>query len=93
MALDKKTINSIVIKPANIGTVTEALAVAVMAQTAGIKIIVSDRTGETNETFLADFAVAISADYVRFGAPVRGERIAKYNRLLEIENEIGLTSK
>lgn len=88
MAVEKKTINSIVIKPANIGTVTEALAVSVMAKAAGLKIIVSDRTAETNDTFLADFAAAISADYVRFGAPVRGERTAKYNRLLSIEREI-----
>lgn len=88
MAIEKKAINGIVIKPSYIGTVTESLAVASMAQTAGLKVIVSDRTGETNETFLADFAVSIGADYVRFGAPVRGERVAKYNRLLEIEKQL-----
>ncbi len=93
MALEKKTINGIVIKPSSIGTVTESLAVALMAKTAGIKVIVSDRTNSTNDTFLADFAVAISADYVRFGAPRRGERVAKYNRLLEIEKEIEGTNK
>ncbi len=87
-ALDKKTINGIVIKPSFIGTVTESLAVASIAKLAGLKIIVSDRTGETDDTFLADFAVAIGADYVSFGAPVRGERVAKYNRLLKIEKEL-----
>ena len=58
-----------------------------MARQAGLKIIVSHRTGETNDDFIADFAVAVSADYVKFGAPARGERVAKYNRLLEIEKD------
>lgn len=87
-ALQKKTINGIVIKPSDIGTVTESLAVASMARAAGIKIIVSDNLESTNDTFLADLSVAISADYVRFGGIVRGERVAKYNRLLEIDTEI-----
>ena len=59
-----------------------------MARQAGIKIIVSHRSGETNDDFIADFAVAVSADYVKFGAPVRGERVSKYNRLLQIEEQI-----
>lgn len=88
MAAQKKALNGIVIKPSFVGTVSEALAVALMGKVVGLKIIVSDRTGETDETFLADFAVAIGADYVRFGAPVRGERVIKYNRLLEIEKLI-----
>ncbi len=88
MALDKKTITGIIIKPNQIGTVIEALAVVEVARQAGLKIIVSHRSGETNDDFIADFAVAVSADYVKFGAPVRGERVAKYNRLLEIEREI-----
>lgn len=87
-AVEKKLINGIVIKPSFIGTVSEALAIAVMAQISGLKIIISDRTGETNETFLADFAVAIGAEYARFGALNRGERVAKYNRLLEIERSL-----
>ncbi len=87
-ALDKKTISGIVIKPNQIGTVIEALAVVEMARQAGLKIIVSHRSGETNDDFIADFAVAASADYVKFGAPVRGERVAKYNRLLQIEKQI-----
>ncbi len=88
MALDKKTITGIIIKPNQIGTVMEALAVVEMARQANLKIIVSHRSGETNDDFIADFAVASSADYVKFGAPVRGERVAKYNRLLEIEKQL-----
>jgi enolase len=88
MALDKKTITGIIIKPNQIGTVIEALAVVEMARQANLKIIVSHRSGETNDDFIADFAVAVSADYVKFGAPARGERVAKYNRLLQIERQI-----
>lgn len=87
-ALDKKTITGIIIKPNQIGTVIEALAVVEMARQAGLRIIVSHRSGETNDDFITDFAVAASADYVKFGAPVRGERVAKYNRLLQIEKQI-----
>ena len=87
-ALSKKTITGIIIKPNQIGTVIEALAVVEMARQSGLKIIVSHRSGETNDDFIADFAVAVNADYVKFGAPARGERVAKYNRLLQIENQI-----
>ena len=87
-ALQKKAITAIIIKPNQIGTVIEAIAVAEMAKQAGLKVIVSHRSGETNDDFIADFAVAVSADYVKFGAPARGERVAKYNRLLQIENQI-----
>lgn len=87
-ALDKKAITGIIIKPNQIGTVIEALAVVEMARQAGLKIIVSHRSAETNDDFIADFAVAVSADYVKFGAPVRGERVAKYNRLLQIEKQV-----
>jgi enolase len=87
-ALAKKAITGIVIKPNQIGTVIEALAVVEMARQAGLKITVAHRSGETNDDFIADFAVAVSADYVKFGAPVRGERVAKYNRLLQIQNQL-----
>ncbi len=87
-AIEKKAISGIIIKPNQIGTVIEALAVVEMARQAGLKIIVSHRSGETNDDFIADFAVAVSADYCKFGAPQRGERIAKYNRLLQIEQEL-----
>lgn len=88
MALNKKAITGIVIKPSQIGTVIETLAVVEIARQSGLKIIVSDRSSETNDDFIADLAVAVSADYVKFGAPARGERIAKYNRLLQIESQI-----
>jgi len=88
MALDNKAVTGIIIKPNQIGTVIETLAVVEVAKQAGLKVIVSHRSGETNDDFIADFAVAVSADYVKFGAPVRGERVAKYNRLLQIESQI-----
>ncbi len=88
LALQKKAITGIIIKPNQIGTVIEALAVVEMAREAGLKIIVSHRSGETNDDFIADFAVAASADYVKFGAPARGERVAKYNRLLQIQQQL-----
>ncbi len=88
MALDKKTITGIIIKPNQIGSVIEALAVVEVAREAGLKIIVSHRSGETNDDFIADFAVAVSADYAKLGAPARGERVAKYNRLLQISKQL-----
>lgn len=88
MALDKKAISGIIIKPNQIGTVIEALAVVEVGREAGLKIIVSHRSGETNDDFIADFAVAAGADYVKFGPPLQGERVAKYNRLLHIEEQI-----
>lgn len=89
-ALNSNILNSIVIKPNQIGTVTEALAVAEIARFKQLKIIVSSRSGETDDDFIVDFAVAIDADYVKFGAPAR-ERIVKYNRLTEIESESSKT--
>jgi enolase len=87
-AIQKKAISGIIIKPNQIGTVIESLAVVEMARLAGLKITVSHRSGETNDDFIADFAVGVAADYVKFGAPARGERVAKYNRLLAIEKEL-----
>lgn len=88
MALDKKAITGIVIKPIQIGTVIEALAVVEIAREAGLKIVVSARTAETNDDFIADFAVAVSSDYVKLGGITRGELIQKYNRLFQIEKQI-----
>lgn len=87
-ALEYSACNAILVKPNQIGTVTQTLQVIKKARDANWKIIVSHRSGETNDTFIADFAVGVGSDYVKFGAPARGERIAKYNRLLSIENEI-----
>lgn len=87
-AIDEKACNGAVIKPNQIGTVTETIQVAKMAKDAGWKIITSHRSGETNDTFIADFAVGIASEYAKFGAPARGERVAKYNRLSAIELEL-----
>ncbi len=87
MAINNNVINSIIIKPNQIGTITEALAVVEIAKYKNIKIIVSHRSGETDDDFIADFAVAVGADYVKFGAPSH-ERIIKYNRLAEIQTEL-----
>lgn len=88
MALIKKAINGITIKPNQIGTVIESIAVAEMARLSGMKSVVSSPSGETTDDFIADFAVAVGADYVKFGAPARGERVVKYNRLLQIESQL-----
>jgi len=87
-AIAEKACNAILVKPNQIGTVTETLKVIKQAKDANWKVIVSHRSGETNDTFIADFAVGVGADYVKFGAPARGERIAKYNRLWSIEEEL-----
>lgn len=87
-AVLEKACNATIIKPNQIGTITESLEVVKFAKKSNFKVIVSHRSGETNDDFIADFAVAAQADYVKFGAPARGERVAKYNRLLEIEHEL-----
>jgi enolase len=92
-AIAEKSCNAILVKPNQIGTVTETLKVVKMAKAAGWKIIVSHRSGETNDTFIADFAVGVGAEYAKFGAPSRGERVAKYNRLSAIEIELSQPRK
>jgi enolase len=87
-ALSEKACTAILVKPNQTGTISESIQVIKMAQEAGWKVIISHRSGETNDDFIADFAVGIGADYTKFGAPARGERIAKYNRLLKIEEEL-----
>jgi len=89
-AIAEKACSAILMKPNQIGTLSEFFAVAYLARQAGIKLIVSHRSGETNDTSIADIAVALQSDYVKFGAPARGERVAKYNRLLQIERELNL---
>ncbi len=88
--IQKIACNAFLIKPNQIGTISETIEVVKLCQLSKWKIIVSHRSGETNDTFIADFAVGIGADYTKFGAPARGERIAKYNRLLAIEQELKL---
>ena len=87
-AIKRGACSAILVKPNQIGTVSETIKVIKVARQVGWKIIVSHRSGETNDDFIADFAVGVGADYTKFGAPARGERVVKYNRLLEIEEEL-----
>jgi len=88
-AIKLQACSAILVKPNQIGTIAETIEVIKIARQAGWKIIVSHRSGETEDDFIADFAVGVKADYVKFGAPARGERVVKYNRLLEIEKVLG----
>jgi len=85
----QKASNSILIKPNQIGTLSETLAVIKRAQQEGWTTIISHRSGETEDTTIADLAVASTAGFIKTGAPCRSERLAKYNRLLRIEEELG----
>jgi enolase len=85
----QKASNSILIKPNQIGTLSETLAVVKRAQQDGWTTIISHRSGETEDTTIADLAVASNAGFIKTGAPCRSERLAKYNRLLKIEEELG----
>ncbi|WP_174978333.1 phosphopyruvate hydratase [Pandoraea eparura] len=87
--IDEKCCNCALIKPNQIGTVSETLDAASMALHAGYRCMVSHRSGETLDTAIADLAVALNCGQIKSGAPVRGERVAKYNRLLAIEHELG----
>lgn len=83
-----KLANAVLIKPNQIGTVTETVECINLAKSAGYKCIMSHRSGETESTFIADFAFALGTEFVKFGAPCRSERTAKYNRLMKIESEV-----
>lgn len=86
------TCNSILIKLNQIGTVTETLAAIETAKRAGYTAVISHRSGETEDTFIADLAVATGAGQIKTGAPSRTDRVAKYNQLLRIEEELGETA-
>lgn len=81
--------NAILIKLNQIGTLSETIAAVRIAKSAGYKVIISHRSGETEDTFIADLAVALNAGQIKTGAPSRSERVAKYNRLLRIEEMLG----
>ena len=76
------------IKPNQIGTLTETLDTIYMAKSNGYKTVISHRSGETDDTTIADIAVAVNGGQIKTGAPCRIDRVAKYNRLLKIETEI-----
>ena len=86
--IKNKVANAILIKPNQIGTLTETLRTINLARKNGYKIIISHRSGETEDTFIADLAVATNAGQIKAGAPCRSERVSKYNRLLNIEREL-----
>jgi enolase len=88
LANKNNSCNAMILKINQIGSISEALQAAKKAKEYGWEIIVSHRSGETNDDFIADFAVGIGAKYIKSGAPKRGERVAKYNRLLKIEKLI-----
>jgi enolase len=85
-AINTNACSAVIVKPNQIGTITETIALLKVAQDHNITTIASHRSGETNDSFIADFAVGLGTTYAKFGAPDRGERVAKYNRLLEIES-------
>ncbi|HNT06511.1 MAG TPA: phosphopyruvate hydratase, partial [Anaerolineae bacterium] len=85
----RKAANSILIKLNQIGTLTETIAAVEMAKKAAWTAIISHRSGETEDTTIADLSVALNAGQIKTGAPCRSERVAKYNQLLRIEEELG----
>jgi len=87
--ISQKASNAILIKPNQVGTLSETLATVKRAQQVGWTTIISHRSGETEDTTIADLAVAVGSGLIKTGAPCRSERVAKYNRLLKIEEELG----
>jgi len=86
--LAERAANAILIKPNQVGTLSETVDCVKLAQKHNYKVVVSHRSGETSDDFIADLAVAVGADYVKAGSLSRGERVAKYNRLMEIEDNL-----
>ena len=91
--IKKKVANAILVKVNQIGTVSEAIEAVEMAQHNAYKAVISHRSGETEDSFIADLAVAMNAGQIKTGAPCRSDRVAKYNQLLRIEEEIDIVSK
>jgi len=90
--IHEKAANALLVKPNQIGTLTETIDAIIMAQTHGFKTIISHRSGETEDTTIADLAVAFNTGQIKTGAPCRTDRVAKYNQLLRIEEMLGDTS-
>ncbi len=91
--IDAKAANAILIKPNQIGTLTETIEAVLLAKENGYRAVLSHRSGETEDTSIADLAVALGTGQIKTGAPARGERICKYNRLLRIENALGCAAR
>jgi len=88
-AIDKKAANALLLKVNQIGTVSESIKAAQLAHSHGWSVMVSHRSGETEDTFIADLVVGLNTGQIKTGAPCRSERLAKYNQLLRIEEELG----
>jgi len=88
-AIEKKACNALLLKVNQIGSVKESIQAALLAQKAGWGVMVSHRSGETEDTFIADLVVGLGTGEIKTGAPCRSERLAKYNQLLRIEEELG----
>ena len=86
--IKEEVANSILIKPNQIGTLTETLDTVKLAKESGYGTVISHRSGETEDTTIADIAVAVNSGQIKTGAPCRTDRVSKYNRLLNIENEL-----
>lgn len=93
MAVEKKACNCLLLKVNQIGSVTESIEACKLAQKNGWGVMVSHRSGETEDTFIADLVVGLCAGQIKTGAPCRSERLAKYNQLLRIEEELGAGAK
>uniref|UniRef100_A0A0M3I615 phosphopyruvate hydratase n=1 Tax=Ascaris lumbricoides TaxID=6252 RepID=A0A0M3I615_ASCLU len=89
MAIEKKACNCLLLKVNQIGSVTESIEAAKTARSAGWGVMVSHRSGETEDTFIADLVVGLATGQIKTGAPCRSERLCKYNELLRIEEELG----
>jgi enolase len=89
LGIQRKTATAILIKPNQIGTLTETYETVQMAKEANYASVMSHRSGETDDTYIADLAVGWQTGQIKTGAPSRGERVAKYNRLMAIEDELG----
>ena len=91
--IKSKAANTILIKPNQIGTLTETIEVINLAHKNDYKTIISHRSGDSEDTFIADLAVATNSSQIKTGSLSRSERVAKYNRLLKIEDELGNSAK
>jgi len=91
-AIDEKACNALLLKVNQIGSVTEAIEAVNMAKSAGWGVMTSHRSGETEDSFIADLAVGLKTGQIKTGAPCRSERLAKYNQLLRIEEELGASA-
>ena len=88
LGIKKRMANAILLKPNQIGTLSEVIETAAHADAFGYKCIMSHRSGETADTFIADLSAALGCQYIKTGAPARSDRVEKYNRLMKIESEI-----